>query len=129
MVVLDVSCSVDRKELLTQIGQINSLLKELEFRGSIISFGSSVYQEARLSDRTSLRMFIDGLEAGGGTNWDDVVDYVRQKKQHAKPIIVFTDGYFYNFPKGLSNVIFIVRNECPEALHKLGKVIKINLKQ
>ena len=126
LLVLDVSSSVDREELLTQIWQINSLLNGLEFHGSIISFGSSVYQEARLSDRVSLKKFIDGLESGGGTDWDKVVDYVRQKKQRAKPIIVFTDGYFYHFTEGLPNVIFIVRDESPEALHKLGKVIRIN---
>jgi len=126
LIVLDVSGSVDREELLAQIWQINSLLKELEFSGSIISFGSSVYQEARLSDRVSLKMFVDEIEAGGGTDWDDVVDYVKQKKQRFKPIIVFTDGYFFSFSEGLSNVIFIVRDEYPETLHKLGRVIRIN---
>jgi len=125
LIALDVSGSVDREELLAQIWQINCLLKELEFCGSIISFGSSVYQEAKLSDRVSLKMFVDGMEAGGGTNWDDVVDYVRQKKPRAKPVIVFTDGYFFSFTEGLSNVIFIVRGDYPKAMHKLGKVIKI----
>jgi predicted metal-dependent peptidase len=126
LIILDVSGSVDREELLSQIWQISSLLNELDFRGSIISFGSSVYQEARLTDKASLRKFIDELEAGGGTNWHDVVEFIRQKKRRAKPLIVYTDGYFFSFEEAPTDAIFITRNNPPAELHKLGKVIQIN---
>ena len=126
LIVLDVSGSVDKNELLAQIQQVESALKELEIRGSIISFGSNVYQEASLINRASLKKFVDELEVGGGTDWSDVVRYVKQNKQRFKPIIVFTDGYFYSYDEGLSNVVFITQNDYPERLRKLGKVIQIN---
>ena len=125
LVVLDVSGSVDKAELLSQIWQVDSILRGLEIRGSIVSFGSSVYQEAPLTNRASLKQFIDDLEIGGGTDWGDVVHYVKQNKQRAKPIIVFTDGYFYSYDEGLSNVVFITQNDYPKELRKLGKVIQI----
>jgi len=125
LMVLDVSDSVDREELLAQTWQVNSILKGLEFRGSIISFASAVYQEASLSTRASLKRFIDDLEVGGGTNWADVVEYVKKEKPLSRPIIVFTDGYLFSYTKGLSNVVFITQNDYPEQLAKLGKVIQI----
>jgi len=125
LIILDVSSSVNRAELLAQIQQVNSVLKELEIRGSIISFGSSVYQEAVLTNRASLKKFIDGLEVGGGTVWSDVVRYVKEHKRRAKPIIVFTDGYFYSYDEGLSDVVFITQSDYPKELRKLGKVIQI----
>ena len=128
LIVLDVSGSVDKVELLAQIQQVNSVLKGLEIRGSIISFGSSVYQEAPLTNSASLKSFIDGLEVGGGTDWSDVVSYVKKNKQRAKPIIVFTDGYLYTYDEGLSNVIFVTQKDYPENLRKLGKVIQIENK-
>ena len=125
LIVLDVSGSVDKAELLAQIRQVDSVLRGLEIRGSIVSFGSSVYQEAPLINRASLKKFIDELEVGGGTDWGDVVRYVKQNKQRAKPIIVFTDGYFYSYDEGLSDVVFITQKDYPEELCKLGKVIQI----
>ena len=125
LIVLDVSGSVDKAELLAQIRQIDSVLKELDIRGSIVSFGSSVYQEALLEKRASLKKFIDELEIGGGTDWGDVVRYVKENKRRAKPIIVFTDGYFYSYDEGLSNVVFITQKDFHEELCKLGKVIQI----
>ncbi|MCL2153491.1 MAG: VWA-like domain-containing protein [Oscillospiraceae bacterium] len=126
LIVLDVSSSVNRAELLAQIQQVYSVLNELGIRGSIISFGSSVYQEAIISNKASLKKFIDELEVGGGTDWSDVVKYVKQNKQRAKPIIVFTDGYFSSYDEGLSNVVFITQGDYPEDLCRLGKVIQIN---
>jgi len=128
LVVLDVSSSVDKEELSAQIWQIKSILIELDFNGSIISFGSKVYQEAILTDQSSLKNFIDDLEAGGGTDWADVVRYINEKKKTAKPIIVFTDGYFYSYDTGLTNLIFITQGTAPEKLQTLGKVIQINNK-
>lgn len=126
LIVLDVSGSVSKDELLAQIWQIQSILTELEFSGAIISFGSEVYQEAKLTNKSSLKNFIDGLEVGGGTDWADVVRYVKEKKRRAKPIIVFTDGYFYSYDTGLSDVVFITQDNSPKELEKLGKVIQIN---
>jgi len=125
LIVLDVSGSVSKDELLAQIWQIQSILTELEFSGAIISFGSEVYQEAKLTNKSSLKNFIDGLEVGGGTDWADVVRYVKEKKRRAKPIIVFTDGYFYSYDTGLSDVVFITQDNSPKELEKLGKVIQI----
>ena len=126
LIVLDVSGSVDRAQLLAQIHQVSCVLKELEIRGSIISFGSAVYQEAALTNKAALKKFIDGLEVGGGTVWSDVVRYVKDRKRRAKPIIVFTDGYFYSYDEGLSDVVFITQRDYPAQLRKLGKVIQIN---
>ena len=126
LIVLDVSDSISKEELLTQIWQISSILAELDFSGSIISFGSKVYQEAKLQEKLSLKNFIEGLEIGGGTDWADVVRYVKEKKKRAKPIIVFTDGYFYSYDTGLSDVIFITHGEPSKELKNIGKIIQIN---
>jgi len=128
LIVLDVSGSINKEELLAQIWQISRILSELDFSGSIISFGSKVYQEAKLQDKLSLKNFIDGLEVGGGTDWADVVRYVKEKKRRAKPIIVFTDGYFYSYDTGLSDVIFITQGEPAKELKNIGKIIQINNK-
>ena len=125
LIVLDVSSSVNRAELLAQIQLVASILKELEFKGSIISFGSKVYQESALTSKASLKKFIDELDVGGGTAWSSVVQYVRQHKRHAKPIIVFTDGCFFSCEEGLSNVVFITQGDYPDKLSKLGRVIQI----
>ena len=129
LIVLDVSSSVDKAELQAQIRQVDSILKELEIKGSIISFGSKVYQEAALSTKAALKKFIDELKVGGGTVWSDVVSYVKENKRHAKPIIVFTDGHFYSYDEGLSNVVFITQGDYPIKLRKLGKVIQISKKR
>lgn len=126
LIVLDVSGSVGKDELLAQIWQVRCILTELDFKGSIISFGSSVYQEAKLSGKQSLKEFIDTLEAGGGTQWSSVVDYVKKNKRNARPIIVFTDGYLFSYDEGLSDVIFITQDDYPHQLDKLGKVIQVN---
>jgi len=126
LIILDVSGSISKEELLAQIWQISSILVELEFSGSIISFGSKVYQEAKLQDKLSLKNFIDGLEVGGGTNWAYVVRYVKEKKKRTKPIIVFTDGYFYSYDAGLSDAIFITNGEPAKELKNIGKIIQIN---
>ena len=125
LIVLDVSSSVDKEELLSQLWQIKTVLSELEFDGSIIAFASKVHQEVALCDKNSLKKFIDDLQIGGGTDWADVVQYVKASKVVWKPIIVFTDGYFYSFDTGLSDVIFIVSDSPPQNLKKLGKVIQI----
>ena len=126
LVVLDVSGSVGKEELLSQVWQVQNILTELDFNGSIISFGSEVYQEASLTDKSSLKNFIDRLEVGGGTDWAAVIRYVKVKKRGAKPIIVFTDGYFYSYDAGLSDVIFITQGEPSERLNELGKIIQTN---
>jgi hypothetical protein len=126
LIVMDVSSSIDKSELLAHVWQINSILNELEINGFIISFGSSVYKDAPLTNKAALKRFIDELEVGGGTDWGAVVDYVKQNKRRAKPIIVFTDGYFYSFDAGLTNVVFITQNDYPGDLCKLGKVIQID---
>jgi predicted metal-dependent peptidase len=128
LIVLDVSGSVEKEELLSQIWQVQSILTELDFNGSIISFGSEVYQEAKLTNKLSLKKFIDGLEVGGGTDWANAVKYINEKKRNVKPIIVFTDGYFYSHDTGLSNLIFITQGTAPKELQALGKVIQINNK-
>ena len=125
LIVLDVSSSISKPELMAQVWQVNSVLNELMFTGSIISFASTVYQEAQLSNKASLKRFVDELDVGGGTDWKDVVHYVEKNKRHARPIIVFTDGYFYSYEEGLKNVIFITQEDYPEDLKKLGRVIKI----
>ena len=127
LIVLDVSSSVEKPELLAQIWQINSVLSELRFTGNIISFAGDVYQEASLTDKPSLKRFIDGLKVGGGTDWAKVVEDVKRRAQIPKPIVVFTDGYFYSFTQGLSNVIFITQDSPPPTLRELGKVIQIKL--
>ena len=126
LVVLDVSSSINRTELLAQIQHVNNLLKEFEIQGLIISFGTKVYQEAKLTTVQKLRKFVDDLEVGGGTNWGEVVSYVKQSKRHYKPIIVFTDGYFFGFDEGLPHVIFITQGDYPDSLRKLGRVIRIS---
>lgn len=125
LIVLDVSSSVDRDELLKQLWQIRSILIDFQFTGTIISFASSVEQEAMLTDKASLKRFISALKVGGGTDWSDVVDYVKQSKQKMKPIVVFTDGYLYSFDKGLSDVVFITQDRAPYQLSELGKVIQV----
>jgi len=125
LIILDVSSSVAKDELTQQLWQITTVLSDLEFTGSILSFGSSVYQEANITNKESLKYFINELEVGGGTNWDLVVDHVKEKYSSSRPIIVFTDGYFYQFSEGLKNVFFIVNGKAPESLKKLGKVIEI----
>ena len=125
LIVLDVSGSVDKEELLAQIHQVDRVLKAVEVSGTIISFGTTVYQEAVLKSRGSLKNFINQLEVGGGTNWGDVVKYVKERNRNAKPIIVFTDGYFCSYEGGLSNVIFITQRDYPSHLNNLGKVIHI----
>ena len=125
LVVLDVSSSVSKEELLDQIWQIKAVLNELEFSGSILSFGSNVYQEALLTDKESLKRFIDELKVGGGTDWAEVVQHIQQKIPNVKSIIVFTDGQFYSYDTGLRNVIFVVQGESPDILRTLGKVIEV----
>jgi len=125
MIVLDVSSSVSKEELLDQIWQIMAVLSELEFSGSILSFGSNVYQEALLTDKESLKRFIDELKVGGGTDWAEVVQHIQQKIPNVKSIIVFTDGQFYSYDTGLRNVIFVVQGESPDILRTLGKVIEV----
>jgi predicted metal-dependent peptidase len=66
------------------------------------------------------------MKVGGGTDWADVVEYVKKHKKGAKPIIVFTDGHFYSFEKGLSDVIFITQDAPPGSLRDLGKVITVS---
>ena len=125
LIVLDVSSSVSRAELAAQIWQIKTVLSDLEFSGSILSFGSEVYQETLLTNRESLEKFIGDLNVGGGTDWAKVVKHIREKHPRTKPIIVFTDGYFYSFDTGLKNVIFVVMGKAPGALSSLGKVIEV----
>jgi predicted metal-dependent peptidase len=125
LVVLDVSSSVDRKELLLQLWQIRSVLHEMQFSGSILAFSGCVQKENPLTDKHSLKKFIDELKIGGGTRWDKVVEHVNKLKPTPKPIIVFTDGYFYSFTEGLSNVIFITQGTYPRKLEGLGKVIRV----
>ena len=126
LIVLDVSSSVGRDELLAQIWQIYDVLSDLEFSGSIIAFAGEIHQEAPLTDKLSLKKFIDDLKTGGGTDWAEVVKYVKRQKQIPKPIVVFTDGYFYSFTEGLANVIFITQGEFPNQLKSLGKVVRVN---
>jgi|GEM_PF-3321586 len=125
LIVLDVSSSLDKKELLQLIWQIKQVLTELDFDGFIIAFASDVHQEATLTDKQSLKKFIDDLQTGGGTDWADVVSYVKTHKRRFKPIIVFTDGWFFSFDAGLKDVIFIVQGNPPGELRKLGKVIQL----
>ncbi|MDR2728955.1 MAG: VWA-like domain-containing protein [Chitinispirillales bacterium] len=126
LIVIDVSSSVGREELSAQIWQVACILKDLDFTGSIISFGSEVYQEAPVTDKFSLGKFVNEMNVGGGTDWADVVEYVKKHKKGAKPIIVFTDGQFYSFEKGLSDVIFITQYVPPGKLRDLGKVIMVS---
>ena len=126
LIVIDVSSSVDKYQLFAQLYQVRTVLRELNFEGLIISFASDVHQEAPLSDEKSLRIFINNLQTGGGTDWGDVVNYIKENKKRFKPIIVFTDGYFFSFDGGLSDVIFITQNSAPEELSSLGKVIQVN---
>jgi len=125
LIVLDVSCSVKKDELLAQIWLIYDVLNDLEFSGTIIAFAGEVHQEAPLINKLSLKRFIEELKTGGGTDWAKVVEYVKRKKQMPKPIIVFTDGYFFSFTEGLSNVIFITQEEFPTELKSLGKVVRV----
>jgi len=125
LIVLDVSSSISKDELLIQVLQIKSILSSLEFTGSILSFGSDIYQEALLTDNSALEKYIDNLEIGGGTNWENVVKHVQKNKPNAKPIIVFTDGYFFSFDKGLEHLIFIVQDTPPIDLYTLGRVIEV----
>lgn len=126
LIVLDVSSSVDKEQLLTQIWQIRTVLSDLEFEGSIVAFASDVHQEAPLNDKKSLNGFIDKLQVGGGTAWAKVIQHIKERKWSKKPIIVFTDGYLFSFDTGLSDVIFITYGEPPDDLKKLGKVIQIS---
>jgi predicted metal-dependent peptidase len=125
LIVLDVSSSVEKDELVAQVWQIRNLLSELEFTGSIIAFAGDVHQEGRLTDKKTLQKFIEGLKVGGGTDWAKVVEYVKRQPLMPAPILVFTDGYFYSFDEGLSNIVFITQEEPPPALKKLGKVIQV----
>jgi len=125
LIVLDVSSSVEKGELMAQVWQICSILNELKFNGSIIAFAGDVHQKAFLTDKPSLKKFIDELAVGGGTDWEKVVEYVNRQIPVPKPIVVFTNGYFFSFAEGLSNVIFITQNEPPSGLKKLGKIIKV----
>ncbi len=128
LLVLDVSSSVDKKELLSQVWRVATVLSDLEFRGKIISFGSSVYQEAVLSTKRSLEKFINELKIGGGTNWARVVEYVGKMRRRPRPIVVYTDGYLYSFGAGLRDVVFVVASDdgdYPLELDKLGKVIVV----
>jgi len=125
LIILDVSSSVEKDELTQQLWQITTVLSDLEFTGSILSFGSTVYQEATIINKDSLKHFINELDVGGGTNWDLVVHHVKEKYPNARPIIVFTDGLFYQFSEGLKNVFFIVKGKVPGSLKKLGRVIEI----
>jgi len=124
LVVLDVSSSVDRDELLTQLWHVRSVLCDLEFSGFILSFGSTVYQESILTDKESLKRYVNELNVGGGTEWSSVVQHIKVNYPTAKPIIVFTDGHFFSFDKGMKNVIFIVKGIAPGVLRKLGNVIE-----
>jgi predicted metal-dependent peptidase len=126
LVVLDVSSSVDKEQLLAQLAQVRTVLSELDFEGFIIAFASDVHQEAPLTNEKSLRDFVDNLQTGGGTDWGDVVSYVKENKRSYRPTIVFTDGYFFSFDKGLSDVIFITQDTPPYELSTLGKVIQVN---
>ena len=126
LIIIDVSSSVGREELSAQIWQVACILKDLDFTGSIISFGSEVYQEAPVTDKFFLENFVNEMNVGGGTDWVDVVEYVKKHKKGAKPIIVFTDGQFYSFEKGLSDVIFITQDVPPGKLRDLGKVIMVS---
>ena len=138
LIVVDVSGSVDKQQLINQLWQVNSILDEFDFDGSIISFGTKVYQEEKLTDKKSLKKFIEHMKVGGGTDWADIVRYIKKNKPAAKPIIVFTDGYFLSFDKGLKNVIFILQQEMKynffnsdknthmDQLSTLGKIIVID---
>jgi predicted metal-dependent peptidase len=124
LIVLDVSSSVDKDELLAQLWQVNTVLCDLEFSGFILSFGSTVYQEKSLTDKESLKRYVNELNVGGGTEWSSVVHHIKENYPTAKPIIVFTDGYFFSFESGLKNVIFIVKGKAPSELRNLGNVIE-----
>jgi predicted metal-dependent peptidase len=126
IVVVDVSSSVGRDELSAQLWQVGRLLAELQFDGEILSFSGAVEKKGLLTDKKSLEAWVDGLPVGGGTSWLSVVNYVEKERKGARPIIVFTDGYFYSFETTLKNVILIVQGEYPEELADVGKVIRVN---
>jgi len=124
LIILDVSSSVEKNELLEQLWQVNTVLCDLDFSGFVLSFGSTVYQESVLTDKESLKRYVNELNVGGGTEWSSVVQHIKENYPTAKPIIVFTDGHFFSFDGGLKNVIFIVKGKAPSELRNLGHVIE-----
>ena len=137
LVVIDVSGSVSKEELTKQLWQLKVILSELDFQGEIITFASDVIQVGKIGSKASLKKFVDEMQVGGGTSWESVVKWVKARRVQPRPIIVFTDGEFFEFTKGLSDVIFILQeenrnpfgNELVNArLQEVGKVITIKNK-
>lgn len=92
---IDTSGSIDSKDLGYILGQIDSICTYYSVEFDILCWDTEVVS---VNQGNTIRDIINqGLTGGGGTDPTCIFEYLIENKKNPNVIIIFTDGYFYNF--------------------------------
>ena len=93
-VMLDASGSIEESMLKDFLSEVQGIMDQFgQFRIHIATFDTEVYN-SRTYDSENMETMLDyEVSGGGGTDFDCIFTYLKDKQIEPKRLIVFTDGY------------------------------------
>lgn len=93
-VMLDASGSIEESMLKDFLSEVQGIMDQFgQFRIHIATFDTEVYNSQTYDSENMETMLDYEVSGGGGTDFDCIFTYLKDKQIEPKRLIVFTDGY------------------------------------
>jgi predicted metal-dependent peptidase len=106
LIILDLSSSIDRSEINQMLFQIKALSEQFELKARVLGFSTQVVMDAPLNQR-EVEKNIEKYSFGG-TDWNCIPQYIKEKKIKYSFAITITDGSLYSKPSDIPNHLWLI---------------------
>lgn len=106
LVILDLSSSMEEREVNEMLFQIQSLSEQFDLKGRILGYSTEVVLDKKLNV-DEIKKNIERYSFGG-TDWNCIPKYIKEKRIKYGFAVTITDGGFYEKPVDMSNHMWIL---------------------
>lgn len=93
-IALDMSGSISVAMAKDMLSEVYGMMKQFDaFKIHLVCFDTRVYAPADFDESNVEKLFEYQIKGGGGTDFDAVWDYMKEKEYRPKQLLMFTDGY------------------------------------
>lgn len=123
LIVLDLSSSIEKREISEMLFQIKNLSEQFSLRGRVLGFSTEVVLDRPL-DTKEIERNIERY-AFGGTDWNCVPRYIADNRIKYGFAITITDGGFHTAPEDMHNHMWILTEGSAMRYSVINKVIEL----
>lgn len=127
-IFIDASGSISNEQLADFLGEIHNIATTFDnFHLTVSSFDTKVYntKEYTLENISELSEY--KVKGGGGTSFECIFDYLKERNINPKTLIIFTDGYpcgSWGDPNYCNETIFLINNNDKKIKAPFGVTVR-----